>query len=304
MRPLIPALALLALGSSALAGPKPPASAMFEPEIGYTYASGNYMDLRLANRAGDMAILVHRTGFGKLRSFDLADENAKRIAYNDDTRLYAQQWSTQGGVPSIVGEPDLIFDGPGMPEIPDFSPDGGKLAFSVLSPSEPGIRLYDFSAPTTGSVLALGGYSVFTVRWHPDGQSIYFSGYPSGTTDPKRLFRLYLATGSVVRVSSAENFGFGFDVGRGGAAIKPLLALDNATNLDFYALDGTPAGFGLLRRSLARFNCGNTALIARNLATRKQSVSIQSGAQFSQQETWSIDPNIHHTDWMRRVPCV
>ena len=34
MRPFLPAFALLALGSSALAGPKPPTTAEFEPEIG------------------------------------------------------------------------------------------------------------------------------------------------------------------------------------------------------------------------------------------------------------------------------
>ncbi|MDP3676201.1 MAG: hypothetical protein Q8R44_14085 [Novosphingobium sp.] len=145
MRPFLPALALLALGSSALAGPKPPASPVFEPEIGYTYASGNYMDLRLANRVGDKAILVHRTGFGALGSFDLSDEATRRIAYTDGGKLYVRIWET--GTAVAVSGPDPVYEGPKLVEAMDFSPKGDRLAFTVLSAAGDEILVSDFAAP-------------------------------------------------------------------------------------------------------------------------------------------------------------
>ena len=303
MRPFLPAFALLALGSSALAGPKPPTTAEFEPEIGYTYASGNYMDLRLANRAGDKAILVHRTGFGKLRSFDLSDEASKRIVYIDDTTLFVRTWSIINGAVAIGG-PDPIFAGPGLPEIPDFSPDGSKIAFSVLSPTEPGIRIYDFNAPAAGTPLLLTGWNAFTVRWHPDGQRIYFSGYQSGMTSSKRLFLWDPQTGSVDRISNAENVGFGFDVGRSNFfSPSEIIALDVPPRVDIFNAAGGLLG-NFRNRSLAHFHCSGNALIARNDATRRRSVFIFYLFGAAPDETWSADSNIHHTDWMRRVPCV
>ena len=303
MRSLLPALALLALSSSAFAGPKPPATNVFEPEIGYTYASGNYMDLRLANRAGDKAILVHRTGFGKLRSFDLSDEASKRIVYNDDTTLFVRSWSTSNGTVSI-GAPSAIFAGPGLPEISDLSLDGSKVAFSVLSPTDPGIRIYDFNNPEVGAPLALSGWHVFTVRWHPDTESIFFSGYPSNTSEPKRLYRWYLPSGQIERISGLENFGFGFDIGVSNLFSVPvIIALDVSSRVDIYNAAGGLHG-NFPDRSLAHFRCSGNALIARNNATRKRSVMIFYLFGGGQDEIWSTDSNIHHTDWMRRIPCV
>ena len=126
MRPLIPALALL-LGSSALAAPKPPTSADFQPEIAYTYSSGSSTDLRLANRAGDKAVLVHRSSAG-IGLFDLSVEGPNRIAYRAGDGLFVRTWSAK---PVTISEPpQTIYTG--STEGVDFSPDGSELAFATL----------------------------------------------------------------------------------------------------------------------------------------------------------------------------
>lgn len=305
MRPFLPALILLALGSSALAGPKPPASAVFEPEIGYTYASGNYMDLRLANFLGDKAILVHRTAFGALGAFDLSDETAKLIVYQDGGKLFVRSWQNTGG-PVTVSGATLIYSGPDLAEIPDFSPDASKIAFSVLSPNRPGIKIYDFNQ-TEPLSTALEGWRVFTVRWHPSQQALLFVGYQDGTTDPAQIHRLDLATGLVSTVVSGLLSPIQFDVGRPVSSqfFSPAAMAVNSqgsSRVDLHDLGGAyvrPIAEG----QLAHFNCKNDAIIHRAFATRRPPTRITflAGTSYF---TWSTDSNIHHTDWIRRVPCV
>lgn len=312
MRPLLPALALLMLGSSAFAGPKPPATNVFEPEIGYTYASGNYMDLRLANRAGDKAVLVHRTAFGALGSFDLSDEASKRIAYQDGGKLYVRSWQTTNGAVSI-GAPSLIFAGPGRAESMDVSPDGSKLAFSVNAtpdfPDYGGIGIYYLNSPSPADPVILTGWQVFTVRWHPtEDQIVLFVGRRLGTTEPLNIHRFYPANGGVELFLALPSSPIEFDVTRPSATIFGFghgVAFNYGSVPRIY-FNTTGYGQVLAEGTLAHFNCRNDAIIHRAFATRRPPTRIsylRAGDGATQFDTWSTDSNIHHTDWMPRVPC-
>ena len=317
MRPFLPAVALLALGSSALAGPKPPASATFEPEIGYTYASGNYMDLRLANRAGDKAILVHRTGFGALRSFDLSPSGSlihpaewRQIAYADGSGLYHRPWNFDPEGRIVIGSHQLLYGGPGVVEGVDLHPDRNipKLAFSVIGDGNfAGIYVSDiFGSTIQTPIQILTGWNVFSVRWHPGNLDIFFSGYRKGTSDPVGIHRLFWGTFTVSPVIENLQVPVEFDVVRpptSGAFRPDGFALNAGASggIRSYSFAGVPGPL-LAEGRLAHFNCASDAIIHRAAATRKPPTRITylSGGF----ETWSTDSNIHHTDWIPRSPCV
>lgn len=308
-RMALAATGLLAIASAATAGPKPPVSSTFAPEIGYTYASGNYMDLRLANRTGSQAILVHRTAFGALGSFDLSDELSKRIAYQDGGRLHVRAWQKSGDTVSVTAPTEIEF-GPGRAEVADFSPDGSKLAFSFGgSPDLGGVMVYDFNVaddPLTSErenlSPVLGGWQVFTVRWHPFENALLFVGHVLNDGQPPRIHRLDLGTGAVSVAVDGLSFPINFDVTRSWPlSVAGIVANQRDSSLlRLYGFDGT-SPTTLAEGSFAHFNCRNDAIIHRAFAVRRPPTRITYLA--GGFETWSTDSNIHHTDWMPRVPC-
>ena len=297
---------LIAVSTIAIAAPKPPTNSAFEPEIGYTYASGSTMDLRLANRAGDKAILVHRTGYGKLRSFDLSDSVSKLISYTDGEKLYLRQWDTINGAVSVLPA-RLIYDGP--VDRMDLKQDGSGLAFSTIGESAPAsILTFNPGDPTAQPIPILTGWQVLGLRWDPSDQGyLYFWGGPF-ETNTRSLHRIPEAGGTPQRITM-ELSGAEFDVRRTGQSFnEALMAVSAGSEAVFYAsLDPTvfnrPA-FTLKNTSHVHFNCNNDHVIARDLRSRRQAVAITKISPMSGPVIWSSDANIHHTDWIARVPCI
>lgn len=296
-------LALLALGSPAIAGPKPPTTANFQPEIIYSYASGNYTDLRLANRAGDQAILVHRSTTG-LGLFDASIEGPNRIAYREGLGLFVRTWSSN---PVTVSAPQPIYSGPGSPEGVDFSPDGGELAFATLGTNSQ-IFIYNFAQGELTSVL--NSYSVILVRWDPVDRVLYFSGSPKLSGSPYSLRKLDLRLADLPETPEDERVTALFPAS--GGLVDFDVSRAPVTNAETRLLVHVQSEIGLWRTdgsfdrkvadgSNAHFNCRNDAIIHRAFATRRPPTRIThlSGGF----ETWSTDSNISRTDWIPRVPC-
>lgn len=304
MRPFLPALALLALGSSALAAPKPSATADFQPEFAYTYASGSSVDLRLANRAGDKAILVHRSTSG-IGLFDVSIEGPNRIAYRSGTGFFMQSWLEN---PLRVTAPDPIYTGPGIVEGVDFSPDGSELAFATLG-DDSRIFIYDVGSESLSSVLQR--YSVFQVRWDPNFRVLYFTGKLRDSPDPTRVHMLDLRVADLPATLPDERVTPLFTPASSllifDLSHKPVAAED--TRILIHGLDEISLwrtdGFRdriLFPGNNAHFNCGNDAIVHRTAGSRRITTRISDLA--GNFETWSSDPNIHRTDWIPQVPCL
>jgi hypothetical protein len=299
------AASLLVISTIAAAAPKPPANGTFTPEIGYTYASGSTMDLRLANRAGYKAILVHRTGYGKLRSFDLSDSASRRIAYTDGEKLYLRRWEIDNGAIKVLPA-QLIYDG--LVDRMDFKQDGSRLAFTTIGEAAPA-SIFTFSPGEEGAqpVPILTGWQVLGLRWDPTDQGyLYFWGGPFGAST-RSLHRIPEAGGTPERISM-ELSGAEFDVIRTGLSPSGVfMAVSAGSEAVFYnTLDSTafnyPA-FTLKSTSHVHFNCKNDHIIARDLRARRQAVAITKIYPKSTPVIWSSDANIHHTDWIAQVPC-
>jgi hypothetical protein len=313
-RNFLSAVCLLAVSSAVLAGPKPPTTSSFAPEIGYTYASGNYKDLRLANRAGDKAILVHRTSYGSSLTFDLSDEGTKRIAYQDAGRLFIRTWSVTTSAVS-VSNPVAIPLPIGRAERMDFSPDGGKLAVSYIATPEfrdqGGLNVVDLNrvddpaTPADERVLpVLSNWHVFRVRWSAaDPGNIYFWGAPYSSGRPASFYKVS-ETGATPPVEVVlELTGADFDMGRPSASGPVMIVSAGSSAVVYNDFAGFYPAFTVGQTALAHFNCKNDAVIGRDYRTRREAISITT---LSPRSTvvWSSDTAIHETDWLQRVPCV
>lgn len=306
LRPIVPILTLTICASAVVAAKpsSPPPSNNFDPEIAYSYASGNYMDLRLANRQGSAAVLVHRAAFGALSTFDLAPESGdgpNRISFAErDKGLFVKTW-TKNPV-SVSASAQQIHPGP--IEGSDFSPDASKLAFSVIG-TTPAIMIHDFAAPSDQPALRIltNQYYAFWVRWDPSGEAIYFSGGQPNGSGPIKLYRIDASStdGIATPLFDLPN-GLSIDVTRPPASDASRLVYDFYGSIFLAKLDGTER-VKLTDGALAHFNCNNSAIIHRGVG-RKRPTLITARANPQSPTTWSTDSNIHHTDWLQRSPCV
>lgn len=309
MRTSLVEAAALIFFAFALVSAKPPAQpANFDPEIGYTYASGNYMDLRLANRAGSAAILVHRSAFGAISGFDLAPEQSEagavqRIAFIDRENLFVKTW-TKNPV-AVSGTPELLYDGIGTVETVDFSPDGSQLVFNTLGNDVFKIIVHDF-APDAGQEsqrIVPTNLLVSKVRWDDTGNSIFVIGRPTESpTDAPALYRVDLSGNATkLRDLPSSNTLLDFDVSKAPPSDGSRIAMGASGEVSLLAFSGALQRIAA-KGSLAHFNCNNTAIIHRG-ADRKRSTTITSLLPNVSPQTWSSDSNIHHTDWLQRLPC-
>jgi hypothetical protein len=291
--------------SIALAGKKPPTTAPFVPDIGYTYSSGNYTDVRLANRAGTQAILVHRTNFAAIGGFDLSRDDSRRIAYVDHSQIYVRTWSDAGGSVSI-SPATAVYLGPGLAHGVDFSPDGSQLAFGVGGQTDVG--LYIASLPGGTPQRVLDGYEAFDPRWDPSGNFIYFWGAPVSGTGPT-IYKYDVAADTVAPlIPLAPGQLINFDVTRpSGDPSSARLIVDHRDSNDqpmvlrLWTTDGQLVG-SVTEGTKAHFNCSNSAVIHHDWAIRRVPVAI-TNVDGTGQTIWSSDSNIHRTDWMPRAIC-
>lgn len=289
----------------AFAAKKPPANAPFVPEIGYTYASGNYEDVRLANRDGSQAILVHRTAFGALGGFDLSRDDVRRIAYVDLDAggVFVRAWSDTGGNVS-VSAPTTIYSGSDFPHGVDFSPDGSRLAYGV-SGTNPGLYIYSFADGSTQSFLQ--DRDVFDPRWDPVGGHIYFwSGSPDGSL---AIYKYDLASSSVTPLIPVPAGQFSnYDLTRPtGNSADTRLIVDQRDANDEPMMLGLWTSDGQFDRDVtdgtkAHFNCSNSEIIHHDWAIRRVPVAVTNVAT-GVTSRWSGDSNIRRTDWLPRAVC-
>ena len=316
MRHLLVSAATLALigsmvgSTAAVGGPKQPTAASFDPEFAYSYASSNYVDLRLANRAGTAAILVNRSTSGG--TFDVSPpvaDQPNRIVYGADKNLWYRTWTKVAGQPISIGSPILIMSG-GFSESPDVSPDGRRVVF-LTNVYEPlgGIALYDFNAPsgTDNPRSVLNGYAVYSVRWSPSGDALYFLGTLGGAGSAK-IWRLDMTTPAATPTEYFSTPGqpFNMDVSRPqGDPSKDLLVFDEyGGGMNFVNLAGAYVAREENWGTSAHFNCSNTQIVHRLYGSGRgdrlvKITTLADGAS----ETWSKDGNIRNLDWVTRSPC-
>jgi hypothetical protein len=305
------ALGLLGIASAAVAASKPPTAASFEPEFAYSYASASYVDLRLANRAGTAAVLVNRSTSGG--TFDVSPpvaDQPNRIVYGADRNLWYRIWTKEAGQPISIGAPILIMSG-GFSESPDVSPDGRRVVF-LTNVYEPlgGIALYDFTAPSGAENprSVLNGYAVYSVRWSPSGDALYFLGTLGGTGSSK-IWRLDMTTpgSSPAEYFSTPGQPFNLDVSRPQTdSSKDLLVFDEyGGGMNFVHLAGAYVTREENWGTSAHFNCSNTQIVHRLYGSGRgdRLVKITTLAN-GVSEIWSKDGNIRNLDWVTRSPCL
>lgn len=307
---ILTSLAICAAPFLVAAGkPKPaptPTPAPFVPEIAYSYTSGKTSDLRLANRDGSAAVLVHRTS-GRLGRFDLSSEAAHKIAYTENGDVWIRTWTVS---PFSVSNPQMLFDGPpvdskgdGIVQV-DFSPDDSKVVFG----SQHQIFLYDFASR---DVVTLGPrhWNLGQVRWSSDGQSILFISQEEGeAARAGGLWRIDPETQEMTRIRSMdENFDdYDFDVGRTTAGTLLLGAWVQFKSLFLYTADAQATGVKIPNAQDGHYNCSDTYVIHRvPVIASNGGLSFTTGiTQIGGPTTaWSSDTKIGRTDWLRRSQC-
>lgn len=310
-------IALILAGSAAFAGKRPPSTATFVPEIAYNYNSGDYGELRLSNREGTAAVLVHRSStYAGIPRFDLAPVDVKRIAFTEkfDTKrvLRFTTWnSTDGKV--TVGTPQTLYEGVGNVWEVEFSPDGQRIAFWVSGDGVNRINIYHFADNRIETIL--DGHGGAGLAWHPSGNFLYYHVADYGG----HVYRVRTDAGLQPKGDPIVSYGEVSDIdtsrsaatGDSGGFIVSFRNQAQSTEpmkTVFHADDGQTVSAGKiyldesgapLAGYLGHYNCSNTAFIHRIYTSRKQHTGYYDLAS-RKVNGFSTDNNINFTDWM---PC-
>lgn len=320
MRAQIAILAITLTSAIAIAGPKTVTSSVFVPEIGYTYNTSRSSDLRLSNREGTAAILVHRAPTSAvIRAFDLAPRGVNRITFIEQGADFAKvlklsTWRTDDAGNIKVTPSEQLYTGPGKDNLfeVEFSPDGQKLAFWVSGNGFSRVLVHDFG---TGTVTPLvEGHGGFGLSWHPSGKFLYYYQAGNGGSN---VFRVPTDQGQQTTGTAVAFYGQIHDIdtsrpGTTGDANGFMVSYRNPAtnriNTAFYTDDGSTATLAkiyndatgaVLPSLLGHYNCENTKFIYRISDTIKRDVAYYDIAT-RQKTSFSTDSNINFTDWM---PC-
>lgn len=290
------ALIVVALATSAPAqkGGKPKPGASLNPEIAYTYASGNYMDLRLANEDATGAVTLHRSGYGAISQFDLGPRAQRQIALIDDRDLKLLTYEPTGsGSVQTVGV-ETIYAGPGDVTSLSFSPDGSTVAFFAVSDGTGGIiRYYDVATGTISDGATIG--FAFYMAWYHDGSGLVYancddqcSSYSVHEALLDGSTRVLLTEANIEHVDTARTS-------------KDLLISYSRPGLNEIRVglwrNGSYSNERVVAGLLAHFNCDDSRFIYRGYARMKRPTYKYSFAS-NTSSTFSTDSDIHHTDWM------
>jgi hypothetical protein len=314
-------LAITLASTMAVAGSKPTGGSAFVPEIGYIYDTGNSGDLRLANREGTAAILVHRAPVSAgIKHFDLAPRGVNRVAFTEQDANYARvlkltSWYTDSSGSVKVDAPQQLYFGFGQDRVSsvEFSPDGQKLAFWIFGNGFSRILIHDFHTGSTSTLVEEHGG--FGLSWHPSGSFIYY--YANNGFGVSSVFRVPVEEGPQARGTPVVSYGEIHDIdtsrpGGTGDANGFLVSYRNPItrliNTAFYVDDGTAASLvrvntdlsgAALPSLLGHYNCDNTKFIYRISSAMKRDVGYFDIAT-KQTTGFSTDSKINATDWM---PC-
>jgi dipeptidyl aminopeptidase/acylaminoacyl peptidase len=105
-------------------------------------------------------------------------------------------------IPADGGEPRRLTTNPGPDRGPEFSPDGSRIAFSMVLLENHGASQSDLAVvPAAGgepvNLTANFDYSVGGIDWSPDGRTIYFSAAQGLTS---QLYKVSAAGGEITPV--------------------------------------------------------------------------------------------------------
>lgn len=287
-------LAAIAVSASAQKG-KP--SAPLTPEIGYTYASGNSMDLRLANEDGTGAVTLRRGAFGSIHEFDLGPRAQRQIAFIEAFDLYLLTYEPTGTGSVRTQRIDPIYTGPGTVDSVSFSQDGTKIAFAAFEPDDWKIWLYDV-ATGQSAPLASVNYA-FTLAWYHDGSGLVYRDVDDATQD--HVIRELLLDGSTRELLRERNIEH-VDTAR---TTKDLLVSYSRPGIPEIRVgrwrDGSYVNERVVAGLLAHFNCNDTRFIYRGFhRTKRPTYKYDVGSNTS--TTFSTNEGVHHTDWMPTCP--
>src|SRR5437762_548798 len=120
--------------------------------------------------------------------------------------------------------PEETLDRRGIGDL-DFSPDGGRLVYTVTEPAKGTTRarstwLFDLAAGQSRQ-LTFSGKSDSAARWSPDGQSIVFLSDRDGAP---QLYRLWMRGGEAEKLTSRKEAISAFRLSTGGTQIAFLMA--------------------------------------------------------------------------------
>ncbi|HEU5285483.1 MAG TPA: hypothetical protein VFU20_03100 [Sphingomicrobium sp.] len=286
------ACVLLTLATSAPAQKGKPTTPL-TPEIAYTYASGNYMDLRLANEDGTGAVTLHRGAYGAITQFDLGPRSQMQVAFleNRDLKLLTYEPTGTGNVRTsgVV----TLYAGPGNVDSLSFSLDGSKIAIFVQEQDNNRILALDTA---NGAVTELGKVNwAFYLAWYHDGSGVVYKDLDQATS--QYVVRELLLDGANQLLLSEANIEH-VDTAR---TSKDLLVSYSRPGLDEIRVgrwsNGNYSNERVVAGLLAHFNCNDTRFIYRGYARMKRPTYKYSYATNSN-STFSTDNDIHHTDWM------
>lgn len=300
-------------------GDDPPAEP-FAPSIAYFEESRKSKDLKLANRAGDQACLVVRSGSGspKLQAFEY-HAATKMLAYSiGNTGIFLASW---GSDPCTIGEGTLIR-GQVAPGSMDFSPDGQYLVWREPDENYTGfgtaarIIIYDLSAGTTSevSLKAWGGvrpewgvngeWGLSQVHFSPDFATSNELIFVGGSLDGRfgeydSLFAYDIDETSVPRkLLDGASIGFDFvlSVTNPGGTGQAKVAFTNNNNGQVIQLPINGGATSSFAGYEPEYSCDNSELIHRkDASSRKNEIRITS-ADGSSTETWS-KASLRFFDW-------
>jgi hypothetical protein len=84
------------------------------------------------------------------------------------------------GVPARGGEASLLTDVPGAAQRPRWSPDGQRIAYTVVDKQQQGIRVYEPGSKRTLEVSQGASFDLHPT-WHPDGNRLTYASARGGT---------------------------------------------------------------------------------------------------------------------------
>lgn len=299
---------------------EPPAEA-FLPAIAYFEQSRKSKDLKLTNRAGDVACVVKQSGTSSavLRGF-VYDAANKMLAYSIGSRgIFLTTWDED---PCVVGDGTLIHS-QASPEFMDFSPDGNYLVWRETVQDYSGfgtaseIFFYDLSSGTVSNI-SLDAHGGSRPEWGVNGEwavsNVQFSPDfdPSNEDSPDELiFRGAPLDGSLGEYESLFSYNIdGQSAPRkfydgGGDYIDIVMSVTNPTGGDEARIAITKGHVRQIAISNGAegptfdgyepaYSCDNSEIIHRS-GTGKADIRI-TAADGSSTETWS-KANLRFFDW-------
>lgn len=148
-----------------------------------------------SNPVGGLEVLP----FGERATVITASRSGRLVysAQSRDTNLWRLNLTGHHATPEDSGLASSTFD----EHTPDYSPDGGRLAFTSTRSGAEEIWISHADGSSPRQMTSINGPLCANPQWSPDGQTILFDSRREGSAD---LYLLRPATGEVRRLTSTQ----------------------------------------------------------------------------------------------------